>query len=1279
MARFASPLPLCAALLLALSTNASAQLSPTLDIDLAMGNGFISYPQTHFRWAQYQVGVNQFGAEDDEVTIGNCGCLLATLGSIAQFYMGGSSVPYFPWEELYTNQLTMSFSPKYLDSFLYFGKREGPQPVDAWGYKALPAGTCGTAPKPWALESMARASQVVDPVTGKVLMSTPTGVRWGAYNQVGPAAFDKIDSNLLAGKPTIVVVKIPLPTGGTGLHAQLVVGWDGGNGNYRILDPAWPVFFESARPGAGDKDAYKDWLASIVKVFDVHPVSRPLDASLRDSIAISDDPGPIAFLVIAPDGRRTGFDPVLGRHVRELESAQSHEFGLWTSLAGPLTDAEPARFLEVEDPADGHWRFLATGTGDGDVPLTLSVIRAGDETVLLDLVAPVTPGDAVKFELTYRRFGPRTAVQVADFTPEARILGAARARTGEAVAFDGRASFDADGVVATYLWDFADGSTATGAEVSHAWTASGVYPVRLTVTDAGGTTGSSLAQVIVNGTSPTPSGWLTERISTSSSGVQASGDSVVPRLSADGRYVAFESTASNLVPLDLNGVVDVFVKDLATGAVERVSVTSTGEEAAPDLNRLGSRAPSLSADGRFVAFYSYADNLVAGDVNGWPDTFVHDRQTGVTERVSVSSTGEQGNHNSGFAVLSADGRFVAFGSMASNLVPEGNGLGNVYVRDRLTGTTELVSAAADGTPGANDSGAPSISADGRFVAFDSRARNLVAQDIGLWWESFVRDRETGTVEVVSLTDAGYIVGHNGNRASMSSDGRFVAFESAFPVTADDGNGRPDIFVRDRQAGTTTRVSVSTFGAEGDAASVYPAISPDGRWVAFHSTSSNLVADDANRTGPLPAGVDVFLHDRETGVTERASVTTEGVEALPDAGLHAFASVGAGGAVAFYSNATNLVPDDTNGSVDVFVHRRPALLPVADASGPYAGWASGPGAPAHLTLDARRSFDPAGAPLTARWDFGDGTPTAEAPAGSPIEHVYAAAGEYTVTLVATNGAIESEPVTTSAVIRAAQRATAHTVAIPACGAPGAIVRLHARGAPLAAAAGGWDFGAGLPPSTSTAQPEATLPVAFAGAAGSREATGTVDAVEVEGGVEMTTRVAVVLPADLAPGEYAVTVGDATPTAFAVPCPPEATPRPRAVAGGPYQGVAGAAVALDGSGSITAGGAALQYTWDFGDGETGTGASPQHVYAEPGTYLVTLVVNDGTRSSIPVVRGRSYAQVVVQAFVPVEPTVEPPGSPAARGGGCGCGQGSAGALAPVLAGLALLAPLRRRRRS
>ncbi|MHB8878389.1 MAG: hypothetical protein ACYC8T_32235, partial [Myxococcaceae bacterium] len=196
--------------LLATATSVHAQIGPGREVDLVAEAGFASYPQTHARWAQYFVGANR------DVTIGNCGCLIATLSSIGQFYFGTSSLPLFPWVELYTGQTTLSFSPRYLDLFLLSGNpAAATAPAAGWGYKALPLETCGTAPKRWALETSVQASVITDPVTGQALLRTPSGLRWGAFEHAGPAAFDKIDDNLSSGKPTIVVVERPNGSGGT--------------------------------------------------------------------------------------------------------------------------------------------------------------------------------------------------------------------------------------------------------------------------------------------------------------------------------------------------------------------------------------------------------------------------------------------------------------------------------------------------------------------------------------------------------------------------------------------------------------------------------------------------------------------------------------------------------------------------------------------------------------------------------------------------------------------------------------------------------------------------------------------------------------------------------------------------------------------------------------------------------------------------------------------------------------------------------------------------------
>src|SRR5438094_565922 len=305
----------------------------------------------------------------------------------------------------------------------------------------------------------------------------------------------------------------------------------------------------------------------------------------------------------------------------------------------------------------------------------------------------------------------------------------------------------------------------------------------------------------------------------------------------------------------------------------RVSVASDGTEG-NDVS-LGS---ALSADGRFVAFDSAATDLVAGDTNGVSDVFVHDRQTGTTERVSVASDGAQGNGSSGLVTfafppaLSADGRFVAFVSFATNLVAsDTNGATDVFVHDRQTGTTERVSVASDGTEGNAASAGATLAADGRFVAFHIAATNLVAGDTNGTTYVVVHDRQTATTERASAN--GFSAG-----PALSADGRFVAFHStATNLVAGDTNGATDVFVHDRQTGTTERVSGASDGTQGNDASAGPALSADGRLVAFHSSATNLVAGDANRA------YDVFVHDRAVSTTTTSTTqpaTTSTVTTAP---------------------------------------------------------------------------------------------------------------------------------------------------------------------------------------------------------------------------------------------------------------------------------------------------------------------------------------------------------------------------------------------------------------
>jgi hypothetical protein len=270
----------------------------------------------------------------------------------------------------------------------------------------------------------------------------------------------------------------------------------------------------------------------------------------------------------------------------------------------------------------------------------------------------------------------------------------------------------------------------------------------------------------------------------------------------------------------------------------------------------------LSGDGRYVVFQSEASNLVANDTNVSWDVFVHDRQTATTSRVSLSSGGTQSNNRSLRPVLSVDGRYVAFYSLASNLVAgDTNGTHDVFVHDRQTGTTSRVSVASNGAQSNEGSDSPALSGDGRYIAFESWASNLAAGDTNDSPDVFVHDRQTGTTSRIS----GAPDGSQGNYyrysvdAALSADGRYVAFTSFDTLVVDDADLTPDVFVHDRQTGTTVRVSVAPDGTQGDRDSIFSALSADGRYIAFESWASNLVVGDTNTTP------DVFVQNLAASV------------------------------------------------------------------------------------------------------------------------------------------------------------------------------------------------------------------------------------------------------------------------------------------------------------------------------------------------------------------------------------------------------------------------------
>jgi Tol biopolymer transport system component len=407
---------------------------------------------------------------------------------------------------------------------------------------------------------------------------------------------------------------------------------------------------------------------------------------------------------------------------------------------------------------------------------------------------------------------------------------------------------------------------------------------------------------------------VTTLVSVSSAETQGNQDSIHAAITPDGRFVAFASLASNLVPGDTNDSADIFVRDRLRGTTERVSVGSLGQEGNGHSGVIGFRSkPAISASGRFVAFSSDATNLVEGDTNGVVDVFVRDRLTGTTTRVSVTSGGVQGDGFSYSPAISADGRVVAFQSDSTNLAVPNEPFPryHIYVHDRLTGATERASVDNEGAPGDADSQFPDISPNGRVVAFVSPSLNL-ARGANGFRQVFVHDRTTGRTERVSQDGAGNPGDFDSDLPSLSFSGRLVAFVSNATNFVEDDTPIADVFVADRQAGTLERVTVDRHGRPANESSFEPAITSDGRFVAFSSFASNLVPHD-------DFTMDVFVRDRRERTTVKVSVNSRGEGGETASDLPAISDDGQ--VVAFESFSMNLVRHDDNTAKDVFVNDR----------------------------------------------------------------------------------------------------------------------------------------------------------------------------------------------------------------------------------------------------------------------------------------------------------------------------------------------------------------------
>jgi Tol biopolymer transport system component len=424
-------------------------------------------------------------------------------------------------------------------------------------------------------------------------------------------------------------------------------------------------------------------------------------------------------------------------------------------------------------------------------------------------------------------------------------------------------------------------------------------------------------------------------ISVSSNGIQGNNlPDLQVSISSDGRFTAFSSAASNLVPNDTNNFLDVFVFDNVTCQVERISTTSSGLQSDGP-----SYAPSISGDGRYIAFISTATNF--SDLSlGWRNIYLHDRQTHQTTLISKGFDGTSANEKSSAPAISGNGQYIAFVSMASNIVQGdannycsyyspaiwSNNCSDIFVLDRNTGSVTRASISTSGDEGNSSSEEPSISYDGRYVSFTSKASNLVNDDTNnsCWIDGpgrncpdiFVHDRETHQTKRVSVRDDGTQSSGSSSTPSISANGRFITFTSySNDLVSNDTNNEVDIFVHDRVLAQTRRVSLNALGEQGNGSSFWSTISGDGKYVAFVSFASNLVLNDVNQVG------DVFTYNRETGEIKLVSAAETGTLAIlpsSETGLtYPFISSN-GNFVAFYSHATNLVENDSNATADIFL-------------------------------------------------------------------------------------------------------------------------------------------------------------------------------------------------------------------------------------------------------------------------------------------------------------------------------------------------------------------------
>ena len=378
----------------------------------------------------------------------------------------------------------------------------------------------------------------------------------------------------------------------------------------------------------------------------------------------------------------------------------------------------------------------------------------------------------------------------------------------------------------------------------------------------------------------------------------------IDNLSNNGRYAVYRSYATNLVPNDTNEVEDIFWRDLKTGRTIRVSVKKSGSQAGT-----ASYSPAISGNGRHVAFFTEA-RLVGNDGNGVGDIYVHDVETRSTERVSISSAGAEGDQSVGDQPdLSRSGRFVAFHTASQLVGKDNNDDDDVYVRDLKRDKTRLVSVHSNGDAVTNgDSTYPQITENGRLIVFSSTSRELVNSDGNASQDIFVRNLLTGKTRRVSMMNDGSEVMDHSQYPQISGGGDIVSFDTVAQISEVDDNTETDIYVLNRNTGVTRLVSKDHNGEAADDQSEYSSLSPNGRMVGFYSQATDLVPADP------PGDYSAYVYDRVTG--EMKMVDRDSAGNVGDGLSYVTGMSGDGRLVLFTSEAGHVAADE-NGVDDQY--------------------------------------------------------------------------------------------------------------------------------------------------------------------------------------------------------------------------------------------------------------------------------------------------------------------------------------------------------------------------